>query len=554
MTLLSVKRMRRCGAVRTFAWIVALVLLLSPTARGEAAIEPIDREGHDRTRFPLRGRHQLVSCESCHLRSSQSGQGRTWKGAPLDCHGCHGDRRNHKGALGKQCELCHDDSGWKSIKHQADQHHMKLVGKHDLKCASCHPQGAHLTRSVTCANCHALPHGGTSSPCETCHNVDDWKTVAFTKHTYDPEQLPGKHRTLACLACHPAFQFKHTSVRCETCHVKDQPHEDLGACRRCHSPLTWKKVAPDQQTSAQATIFRVKSKFEHTAHARLVTARGQKPTCNPCHVGLDFRKRPTMESCEGCHDGKGAFDARGTQCARCHEAPRGTTLTAQPRSPKAFQHATHERLHNVNIDDCASCHGSGTTWEKVQAGRDQHRPCQGCHAAEFRKAGPICLGCHERNDPFRPNPLRQHTATASEFRSPDLADIPHAPHIAEGVACAACHAAQSGMAVRNPTLGHALCGQCHDKKGAKLTLDRCSACHVAASQRRRSIKRQWSTREFFKHDDAHRAQPCGSCHQPDGAATLTPPTMQGCASCHDGHKAFPTIGKDCARCHGTRLD
>jgi hypothetical protein len=281
-----------------------------------------------------------------------------------------------------------------------------------------------------------------------------------------------------------------------------------------------------------------------------------KPNCASCHVGLDFKKqRPAMQTCEGCHDGKSAFDALGTQCDRCHQAPPGAQLQALPPS-KPFQHEFHAKL-DVKIDDCTSCHGVGIEWEKVRAGRDQHRPCQGCHAAEFRKAEqPICLGCHVRNDPFRPNPLRPPAEAMPEWRSPDSYDLQHAPHIAAGMACETCHPAPAGLPARAPALGHAECGKCHlpkrateNREGTPITLDQCAACHVLSSVPRGGGKRPWSTRDHFRHDENHRVRPCAECHLAEGAQDLTPPTMEGCATCHDGKKAFETVGRECSRCH-----
>jgi hypothetical protein len=216
----------------------------------------------------------------------------------------------------------------------------------------------------------------------------------------------------------------------------------------------------------------------------------------------------------------------------------------------------------VKIDDCTSCHGVGVEPDKVQAGREQHRPCQGCHADEFRTPGQgICLSCHLRNDPFRPNPLRLPTVANSEWRLPDAAEIPHAPHQAAGVPCQTCHAAESGVTPRAPELGHAVCGACHvaervPKKlsqGTPVTLDQCSACHVPSSEPepRDGTSRPWSTHDRFRHDDNHRKQQtCASCHFQNGPAALTLPTMLSCGSCHDGSKAFRIVGqKECARCH-----
>jgi hypothetical protein len=155
------------------------------------------------------------------------------------------------------------------------------------------------------------------------------------------------------------------------------------------------------------------------------------------------------------------------------------------------------------------------------------------------------LSCHERNDPFVPNPLRQ--ASTTEWR---MGGVPHPPHLAAGVSCATCHPTQAAQ--QSQGSGHPLCGMCH-KEGARVSLGQCAACHVLASvPRPAAAQRPWSTRARFQHDDRHRAaQKCESCHRAAGAPDLTPPTMQACAdTCHDGNKAFKVTGFECARCHG----
>jgi hypothetical protein len=560
---------------------------------------------HSKTRYPLIGKHQGVACESCHPPAG--GGQRKWKGVPLDCHGCHGDRKNHKGTLGAQCQSCHDVSGWKSIRHKGPEHKFQLVGKHDLKCEQCHTGGAHLTATVTCGDCHKQTHGGTRSPCQTCHTVENWKKT-FYKHKYNPELLPGKHLQATCLGCHPAYKFKGTTTACESCHLKDRPHEDLGGCKLCHTPLTWKTTAPGQQqlvekppiptpnptlnptptptpnltptptpmpTPGERTtgnVYRVIAKFDHANHAKQVQAKGQKFTCGSCHSSLDFIKRPPMQMCESCHNGKEAFDALGTQCDRCHTAPPGFQLAVLPLPPQArlFVHAKHDNLdvaklaeRNVKApltlaktEDCTSCHASSTKWEKVEAGHDQHRPCQVCHAAEFRKVGQtICLNCHVRSEPFRPNPLRLSSEVKSEWRSPDYLFVAHTKHIKADFACEECHQKEALLPPREPTLGHAACVKCHLENAPKevepAPLGRCAACHVYKSiPREKSGKREWSTRDRFRHDKDHKVRSCAECHQPDHAPELVPPTMIDCASCHDGKKAFKTVSdRGCIRCH-----
>jgi hypothetical protein len=323
----------------------------------------------------------------------------------------------------------------------------------------------------------------------------------------------------------------------------------MNQCEACHQP----GPAPAKPPSSlkEASVFRVSARFSHLEHASKAQARGVGTVCASCHVGLGAQEppgRPTMQSCEGCHDGKSAFDARGTQCGKCH-VRQGPVPAAMPAPERPFRHGPHSQL-GVNLASCTSCHGIGMDWKAVQAGRNQHQPCQSCHAAEFRLVGqPICLSCHERNDPFAPNPLRPPAPLESEWR---LGEIPHPPHLSAGVPCATCHAEQAGQGAQGIN-GHPLCGQCH-KEGSRITLADCQRCHVwRATPRQAAGRRPFSTRARFRHDEAHRAERCESCHHTAGAADLTPPTMAGCADrCHDGKTAFKVTGFQCVRCHGPR--
>lgn len=381
---------------------VTIAIAVAPTrAFAQAATD------HDKTRFPLTGRHQRVACESCHPPSAAS---RQWTGVPRDCRGCHGDRRNHRGELGNKCERCHDTTGWSSIRYTRAQHRFTLEGTHDRPCASCHRGGARLiSLQAGCRDCHLQPHTGTSAACTTCHNRDSWKQVSF-RHAQDPSALGGKHRTATCAGCHPSFQFAGKSSRCDSCHLPDLPHENIGACDGCHSSLGWRKLTLAPAAAGPRGRYAVNRAFDHLAHRKKVTARGGRTTCAPCHTafkGPRPRGRPTMESCESCHDGTTAFAALGTRCSRCHPTPPAARTTSLPELPPAvpFQHQTHNRLKNMV---CGRCHTltSSSTSEAGRVGRNDHEPCTHCHGIEFRSPGsPLCLTCHAGNEPFAPNPL-----------------------------------------------------------------------------------------------------------------------------------------------------
>ena len=521
--------------------IVLATLVASSSVRADS---PFD---HGSTRFPLIGKHSTVACESCH---PPAGTGRQWKGVSLDCHGCHGDRKNHKGALGTACAACHDASRWTSIRHTAAQHRFPLAGTHRLDCAACHAGGKHLVREISgCAECHQPPHPGTTAACDTCHAVTGWRTVAF-RHAQDPGTLGGKHRDATCLGCHPGFRFAHTTRECESCHRSEAPHESVGVCSTCHSALAWSTVTlAHDATLPPPTRYAVAATFDHVAHGRTAIARGSGATCAPCHAGSDpahLRARPTMQACESCHDGTRAFAALGTKCGRCHREPAGAARPALPTAGAPFRHETHGAL-GVTIGECTTCHGVGVASPASHPGRGDHQPCIQCHAREFRTPGSaLCLGCHTGNEPFAPLAVQPEPSPGPEWRS---AVFPHEPHVAARVACADCHPDQAGGESRTRP-GHGMCGACHGVgSGLPLELARCAGCHALASSVAEAVPRPWSTQAKFRHDADHRTESCDVCHRSDDTPALTPLTMRGCERCHDGVRAFKATGFACARCH-----
>jgi hypothetical protein len=473
-----------------------------------------------------------------------------------------------------------DPASWKwgeRFSHAAHAARLAAKGKAESPCASCHQlRGADFApippgknNHHPCIDCHGPSEFSRGPKCLTCHSsIRGFKPG---RPWFPPYVQPGefhvgfphaKHvggagqAAETCGGCHAKQEGRggagasgKSHGACGICHASDVKPA-MSDCAGCHQPGP---APPAAHPAEEPSIYRTTQKFDHAAHARKVAQRGLKPACNACHLGLsaqDPPARPTMQMCEGCHDGRTAFDARGNHCGSCHSTPPDAKLSPLPAPQKQFHHEAHQAL-NVKISDCASCHAPGLDWKAVHAGRNNHQPCQQCHAAEFRMPGqPICLTCHERNDPFTPNPLRPTPKDeATRTRDWRVGQVPHPPHLAARVACATCHPKEANAA---PTvLGHALCGQCH-KEGAKTTLAMCGACHVSASQKLAArADRPWSTRARFVHDDKHR-QGCDSCHRTAGAPDLTPPTMKGCATCHEGAKAFKVTGFECAKCHGSR--
>ncbi|MBK6898513.1 MAG: hypothetical protein IPH09_04350 [bacterium] len=283
---------------------------------------------HDRTRYPLRGRHAALKCDACHRAD-----------APRNslvyarCDGCH--RERHPAAADGRtfdaCSRCHTvdrfaPSSFTVARH--DSTNFDLTGAHlAVPCSACHAparKGAPtpLQRpAAACTDCHRDPHAGTStadqaeSGCRLCHDASSWRAVAYD-HGRTRFPLVGKHAATACRACHAppgaraaadSLRFRPTPERCDACH-KD-PHRGQFAattappvtdCERCHATVAgWRAV-----------------RFDHDRDTTFPLAGGHlNVACLACHPregegdDLAVRYRPVDKRCEACHTA-GFLDTR----------------------------------------------------------------------------------------------------------------------------------------------------------------------------------------------------------------------------------------------------
>lgn len=123
---------------------------------------------HEKSRYPLRGKHVAVECSKCHPRGADGKvESMKLRDLALDCAGCHRD-----------------------------------------------PHAGQLARAGVTA-------------CERCHAVDGWRPAAGFDHQRDSRYaLDGAHRKVACAACHASetigadrvVRYKPLPVACEGCH------------------------------------------------------------------------------------------------------------------------------------------------------------------------------------------------------------------------------------------------------------------------------------------------------------------------------------------------
>lgn len=300
---------------------------------------------HNRTSYPLTGKHAALVCDKCHT-----------PGRPLripfgKCTDCHTDA--HLGQLAKRadqgrCESCHDVAGFRPAKFTLEDHQKTsyaLAGAHlAVPCDACHktvgpdtlakvpgvvvPANAGGRRTLQfryagtrCADCHKDPHRGEldtragKEGCVTCHKVESWHQIAFD-HAKTRFPLTGGHAKVACAPCHPhtdqgkpteRIRLASTPLACADCH-KD-PHKGqlkkagaAVACSDCHGTEAWSRTSFDHDRDAGFAL--------DGAHVKLA--------CSACHVraakaGLELLQyKPLPRTCKGCH-GDSTAAKKGTR-------------------------------------------------------------------------------------------------------------------------------------------------------------------------------------------------------------------------------------------------
>ncbi len=312
---------------------------------------------HATTTFRLTGRHEQLTCESCHrpaaasaavpapVPAARGGRGvrpaarpatTDFRGLATACVSCHADI--HRAELGTACDSCHSSTTFQVASYRHRRTPEFFAGLHaPVACVKCHaPQvptapvrsAAPLRVSFTaastaCVSCHRDVHlGQEGDACQSCHAIDQARFVvpAFAHSGF---ALSGRHQSAACAACHKpetgvfpagvgtAIRFKGVGRDCSSCH-RDVHLGQVGPqCERCHTDTTF-------------TI----ASYTHTgrAVAGFFTGKHVKATCEACHkpaagvfpAGTGTAIRLTVgTACVSCHADvhRGAL---GRDCGSCH--------------------------------------------------------------------------------------------------------------------------------------------------------------------------------------------------------------------------------------------
>jgi hypothetical protein len=334
---------------------------------------------HDKTRFPLDGKHKAQACESCHTKFKPGG----WAPGSGACSTCHADV--HRGQFaGRSCADCHTTSGWKPSSIGAVEHGalgFELRGWHvQVSCARCHLDGQFRGTKTACADCHVDRHRGKlGRDCAQCHLERGWRPV---KPGFDHKAtgfvLEGAHDGVGCAQCHGLRREKLATVKqvsCATCHTPRHGPDFGTNCVKCHKVTTWTDVPSFDHAH---TLFPLAER--HRALPCVACHDVKKPrrsggdpsTCRPCH-GDPHRGR-TQAECGDCHRAdrwslvrfdhdRTIFPLRGhhftVPCRDCHTNDQFTGTRSEciscHRGDRRRADAAHMD-HRANSFDCSECH------------------------------------------------------------------------------------------------------------------------------------------------------------------------------------------------------
>jgi hypothetical protein len=450
---------------------------------------------HNKTNFPLIGRHATTTCKKCHPTL-------VFSEAKTECVSCHTDI--HESTTGVDCQYCHTPHSW-LVNNITKVHQMSrfpLIGVHaKVDCDRCHKSESFHRFDVIgteCYSCHNANYAATTKPnhisvgystrCDGCHNLfsDSWNSSGFN-HGFFP--LTSGH-AVSCASCHTSGTFTKLSTECVSCHQTDynssaNPSHLSGnfpkTCSTCHTTNPgWKPAT-----------------FDHTNFP--LTQGHAINDCAKCHINGNFTN--TSTDCYSCHQTDYSSSTNPNHlsgnfpknCSLCHSTSPGW-------KPASYDHLSFPLTQGHAINDCAKCHINGN----------------------FTNTSTDCYSCHLTNYNSSTNP--NHL----------LLNFPKT--------CSTCHTTAPGWKPASYnhtgfplTQGHAIndCAKCHINGNYTNTSTDCYSCHQT----------NFNSSTSPNHLTLNFPKTCTTCHT----------TAPGWKPASYNHTGFPlTQGhaiNDCAKCH-----
>ena len=348
-------------------------------------------------------------CLACHSEAMRKGMkppkavlDRSVHGeAGLSCVDCHADlakiREFPHGEKLKavSCSSCHDGMAEKHVFHP-----MMAADPEAIACQDCH--GGH---AVTRVSDPASPVAGAAvgKVCATCHETE---VNLYGTSAHGVAAAANVKEAPACLTCHRT-RLASAADGAPPATAK-QAQEKL--CLNCHldSPEVRARVAPSAGFIAQ---------YEQSVHGRALLAGNEKAAnCVDCHGAHTARKKTAA----GAASGPLAIEAI---CARCHgeigkvfarsahgkalakgvlEAPTCTTCHGEHGILKANDPKSPVAAANVSQKVCTPCHSSLRLSEKYGIESNRFATFEASFHGLAVRGGQVnvanCASCHGSHD------------------------------------------------------------------------------------------------------------------------------------------------------------
>jgi len=270
---------------------------------------------HNKTNFPLTGKHINIDCKKCHTNGKLI--------QPIkhnlcsDCHKDYHEGQFIKNKVRTDCKECHTTKSFVGSSYTIEDHaktNFPLEGAHmATPCFVCHKPKAEQKwnfrlKSERCTDCHDNKHENKISQkyypennCLSCHNNDTWKRVKFD-HNKTKFKLLGAHSEVSCRKCHfktnngiEEQKFMGIKTECVECHTDKHAgqfnNNGKTDCLKCHQNLNWKPVKFDH----------AKTKFPlNGKHANVACVKCHKPkTIGGTANVIEYKLK--SYTCESCH-------------------------------------------------------------------------------------------------------------------------------------------------------------------------------------------------------------------------------------------------------------
>lgn len=340
---------------------------------------------------------------------------------------------------GSACMSCHSSRGFSktlgngekmSVHVNADD--FKGSVHASLRCTDCHAKvslNAHPGRSSYDSRAAFIL--AASAACRNCHT--DAQLKAKPIHA----TLTNKTNGPPCVDCHGS----HSVTRVAASQNTNNSHNQY--CLTCHSQKLSKTMHNGEKLSLTIDPSPLKASV-HSKHA-----------CSDCHVDYTRASHPVKEF----EDRRSHSIAISGACKKCH-ADKQT----------AMKESIHFRLMtdgNQKAPVCTDCHGFHSVGAKATYDTLSGVPCKRCHDDVFKRyeksvhglakakghgGAPLCSSCHFAHQ-VSATSMHERIRTAclgchKEVEAKHEKWLPNAGLHLSAVACAACHAPDTGRGIQ----------------------------------------------------------------------------------------------------------